>query len=90
MAYKITNSLTCISSFMGIWKLLVITIFSLCFTREKEKLREEVAARRQKKLIVRHARHQFLEAAALRELELLQELDRFSFFCWKFIESSNI
>ncbi|KAF3776715.1 hypothetical protein EJ110_NYTH47549 [Nymphaea thermarum] len=43
---------------------------------EKEKLREEVAARRQKKLVVRHARHQFLEAAALRELELLQELDR--------------
>ncbi|XP_049936727.1 uncharacterized protein LOC116265450 isoform X2 [Nymphaea colorata] len=43
---------------------------------EKEKLREEVAARRQKKLIARHARHQFLEDAALRELELLQELDR--------------
>ncbi|CAN6487089.1 unnamed protein product [Victoria cruziana] len=43
---------------------------------EKEKLREEVAARRQKKLIARHARNQLLEAAALRESELLQDLDR--------------
>ncbi|CAN6487088.1 unnamed protein product [Victoria cruziana] len=42
---------------------------------EKEKLREEVAARRQKKLIARHARNQLLEAAALRESELLQDLD---------------
>ncbi|PSS24545.1 Protein efr3 like [Actinidia chinensis var. chinensis] len=43
---------------------------------EKSKLREEIIARRQKKLLVRHARHKYLEEAALREAELLQELDR--------------
>ncbi|KAJ9680144.1 hypothetical protein PVL29_019433 [Vitis rotundifolia] len=43
---------------------------------EKSKLREEIVARRQKKLLVRHARQKYLEEAALREAELLQELDR--------------
>ncbi|KAJ4952696.1 hypothetical protein NE237_029528 [Protea cynaroides] len=43
---------------------------------EKSRVREEIVARRQKKLIVRHARQKYLEEAALREAELLQELDR--------------
>ncbi|XP_043717268.1 protein PRRC2C-like [Telopea speciosissima] len=43
---------------------------------EKSRLREEIVARRQKKLLVRHARQKYLEEAALREAELLQELDR--------------
>ncbi|KAG9452896.1 hypothetical protein H6P81_005800 [Aristolochia fimbriata] len=43
---------------------------------EKAKLREEIAARRQKKLFERCARQKFLEEAALRETELLKELDR--------------
>ncbi|XP_026406256.1 uncharacterized protein LOC113301683 isoform X2 [Papaver somniferum] len=43
---------------------------------EKSMLREEIAARRQKKLLVQRARQKFLEEAALRESELLQELDR--------------
>ncbi|MQM04803.1 hypothetical protein Taro_037613 [Colocasia esculenta] len=45
-------------------------------TRERFKLREELAARRQKKLIVRRNRQKYLEEAALREMELIQELDR--------------
>ncbi|XP_077238411.1 uncharacterized protein LOC143879740 isoform X3 [Tasmannia lanceolata] len=43
---------------------------------EKSKLREEIAARRQKKLLVRRDRQIFLEEAALRETELLKDLDR--------------
>ncbi|XP_042502913.1 uncharacterized protein LOC122080099 isoform X2 [Macadamia integrifolia] len=43
---------------------------------EKSRLREEIVARRQKKLLVRHARQKYLEETALREAELLQELDR--------------
>ncbi|XP_059277987.1 uncharacterized protein LOC132032392 isoform X3 [Lycium ferocissimum] len=43
---------------------------------EKAKIKEEVIARRQRKLLSRHARQKFLEEAALREAELLQELDR--------------
>ncbi|CAN4110486.1 unnamed protein product [Withania somnifera] len=43
---------------------------------EKAKLKEEVVARRQRKLLNRQARQKFLEEAALRESELLQELDR--------------
>ncbi|KAG8363536.1 hypothetical protein BUALT_Bualt19G0032600 [Buddleja alternifolia] len=43
---------------------------------EKAKLREDIAARRQQKLLVRRARQQFLEEAALREAELIQRLDR--------------
>ncbi|KAF5175171.1 hypothetical protein FRX31_035244 [Thalictrum thalictroides] len=43
---------------------------------EKSQLREEIVARRQKKLLVRRARQKYLEDAALREAELLQELDR--------------
>lgn len=46
-------------------------------TREKSKLREEIAARRQKRLLLRQARRKYLEEAALRETELLKELDRF-------------
>jgi transcriptional antiterminator Rof (Rho-off) len=51
---------------------------SLFFFREKTKLREGIVARRQKKLIMRRARQKYLEEAALREAELLQELDRFN------------
>ncbi|KAJ0741643.1 putative Galactose-binding-like domain superfamily, armadillo-like helical [Helianthus annuus] len=43
---------------------------------EKEKLKEEIVARRQKKLLVRRARQKYLEEIALHEAELLQELDR--------------
>ncbi|KAK6936545.1 hypothetical protein RJ641_033575 [Dillenia turbinata] len=43
---------------------------------EKSKLREEIAARRQKKLLFRRARQKYLEDAAFQEAELLQELDR--------------
>ncbi|PKI63453.1 hypothetical protein CRG98_016120 [Punica granatum] len=43
---------------------------------DKSKLREDIIARRQKKLVMRHARQKFLEEAALHEAELLQELDR--------------
>lgn len=43
---------------------------------EKAKLREEIVSRRQQKLLLRRARQQFLEEAALREAELIQKLDR--------------
>ncbi|KAF6169424.1 hypothetical protein GIB67_021427 [Kingdonia uniflora] len=43
---------------------------------EKSRIREEIAARRQKKLLVRRSRQKFLEDTALEEAELLQELDR--------------
>ncbi|KAK4397490.1 hypothetical protein Sango_1585600 [Sesamum angolense] len=46
------------------------------FVSEKARLREEIAARRQQKLILRRARQQILEEAALREAELIQKLDR--------------
>ncbi|KAI7729642.1 hypothetical protein M8C21_032464, partial [Ambrosia artemisiifolia] len=42
---------------------------------EMAKLKEEIVARRQKKLLVRRARQKHLEEIALREAELLQELD---------------
>ncbi|KAG5009705.1 hypothetical protein GYH30_018179 [Glycine max] len=43
---------------------------------EKSKLKEDIIARRQKKLLMRHARQKHLEEASLREADLLQELDR--------------
>lgn len=43
---------------------------------EKSKIREDIKARRRKKLFARRARHKYLEEAALREAELVQELDR--------------
>lgn len=43
---------------------------------EKSKLREDIATRRQRKLLMRHTRQKYLEEAAVREAELLQELDR--------------
>ncbi|KAL9245193.1 hypothetical protein vseg_018871 [Gypsophila vaccaria] len=43
---------------------------------EKTRLKEEIFARRQKKLLLRRARQKYLEDADLREAELLQELDR--------------
>ncbi|KAF9624480.1 hypothetical protein IFM89_011523 [Coptis chinensis] len=43
---------------------------------EKSRLREDIVARRQKKLLLRRARQKYLEEAALREAELLQEVDR--------------
>ncbi|XP_048331486.2 uncharacterized protein LOC107428748 isoform X1 [Ziziphus jujuba] len=45
-------------------------------TLEKSKLREDIAARRQKKLLMRHDRQKYLEEVAVREAELVQELDR--------------
>jgi hypothetical protein len=47
------------------------------FNRERSKLREEIIARRQKKLLIRHTREKYLEETSSREMELLQELDRF-------------
>ncbi|KAG1355466.1 hypothetical protein COCNU_07G015780 [Cocos nucifera] len=44
--------------------------------RERSKLREEIIVRRQKKLLMRRARQKYLEEAASREMELLQELDK--------------
>ncbi|KAG5538928.1 hypothetical protein RHGRI_019470 [Rhododendron griersonianum] len=44
---------------------------------EKSKLKEEIIARRQKKLLIRRARQKYLEEAALQEAELLQELDSY-------------
>ncbi|OMO93100.1 Tubulin binding cofactor A [Corchorus capsularis] len=43
---------------------------------EKTKLREDIVARRQQKILMRRSRQKHLEEAALREAELLQELDR--------------
>ncbi|KAK9273545.1 hypothetical protein L1049_018355 [Liquidambar formosana] len=43
---------------------------------EKLRIREDIVARRKKKLLARRERQKFLEEAALRETELLQELDR--------------
>ncbi|XP_047337665.1 uncharacterized protein LOC124941396 isoform X2 [Impatiens glandulifera] len=43
---------------------------------EKSKLREEISARRQNKILARSARQKYLEEMALRETDLLQELDR--------------
>ncbi|KAL6515007.1 hypothetical protein OROGR_020586 [Orobanche gracilis] len=43
---------------------------------ERAKLREEIVARMQQKLLLRRAREQFLEEAALREAELTEKLDR--------------
>ncbi|XP_051144595.1 uncharacterized protein LOC127260737 isoform X2 [Andrographis paniculata] len=43
---------------------------------EKAKLREEIVALRQQKLMMRRARQQFREEAALREAELVQKLHR--------------
>lgn len=45
-------------------------------TLEKARLKEEIIARRQKKLLMRRARQKYLEEAAVHEAELLQELDR--------------
>ncbi|XP_006662117.2 uncharacterized protein LOC102704180 [Oryza brachyantha] len=43
---------------------------------EKTRLREDIIARRQKKLLIRHTREKYLEETTSREMELLQELDR--------------
>ncbi|XP_072956255.1 uncharacterized protein [Typha angustifolia] len=43
---------------------------------ERSKLKEEIIVRRQKKLLIKHARQKYLEEANSREMELLQELDR--------------
>ncbi|KAI0488441.1 hypothetical protein KFK09_028272 [Dendrobium nobile] len=43
---------------------------------ERSKLKEEVAVRMQKKLVMRRARQKILEEAASKEMELLEELDR--------------
>nr|GMD71691.1 uncharacterized protein LOC109181898 isoform X2 [Ipomoea batatas] len=43
---------------------------------EKARLREQIVARRQKKLLTRRARQTYLEEATIREAQLLQELDR--------------
>ncbi|PON87476.1 Galactose-binding domain-like [Trema orientale] len=43
---------------------------------EKSKLQEDIAVRRQRKLLMRHNRQKYLEEAAVREAEHLRELDR--------------
>lgn len=43
---------------------------------ERSRLKEEITARRQKKLLIRHAREKYLEETRSREMELMQELDR--------------
>lgn len=43
---------------------------------ERSRLKEEITARRQKKLLLRHAREKYLEETCSRETELMQELDR--------------
>ncbi|PAN48176.1 hypothetical protein PAHAL_9G365400 [Panicum hallii] len=43
---------------------------------ERSRLKEEITARRQKKLLIRHARQKYLEETSSREMELMQELDR--------------
>lgn len=43
---------------------------------ERSKLREEIIARRQKKLLIRHTREKYLEETSCKEMELMQELDR--------------
>ncbi|XP_066387255.1 LOW QUALITY PROTEIN: uncharacterized protein [Miscanthus floridulus] len=43
---------------------------------ERSRLKEEITARRQKKLLIRHAREKYLEETSSREMELMQELDR--------------
>jgi len=44
---------------------------------ERSRLKEEITARRQKKLLIRHARQKYLEETSSREMELMQDLDRF-------------
>ncbi|XP_020872334.1 uncharacterized protein LOC9306524 isoform X1 [Arabidopsis lyrata subsp. lyrata] len=46
------------------------------YALEKAKLREDLVARRQKKILMWRDRQKYLEETALREAELLQELDR--------------
>ncbi|KAG8092705.1 hypothetical protein GUJ93_ZPchr0012g20199 [Zizania palustris] len=43
---------------------------------ERSRLREEIIARRQKKLLIKHTREKYLEETSSREMELMQELDR--------------
>ncbi|KAJ1296047.1 hypothetical protein BS78_01G269200 [Paspalum vaginatum] len=43
---------------------------------ERSKLKQEITARRQKKLLIRHVREKYLEETSSREMELMQELDR--------------
>jgi len=43
---------------------------------ERSRLKEEITARRQKKLLIRHARQKYLEETSSREMELMQELDK--------------
>ncbi|KAM0859799.1 hypothetical protein ACQ4PT_046932 [Festuca glaucescens] len=43
---------------------------------ERSRLREEIIARRQKKLLIRRTREKYLEETSSREMELMQALDR--------------
>jgi len=65
----------------SICKSVSMKCLKTCFTfvdiSEKSKLKEDILARRQKKLLMRHDRQKYLEEAALREAEILQELDRY-------------
>ena len=45
--------------------------------RERSRLREEIIARRQKKLLIRRTREKYLEETSSKEMELMQALDRF-------------
>lgn len=72
--------------FVFIFSKFSVVIELICYSKclyfhlnsEKLKLKEEVMARRQQKLLVRHTRQKYLEEAASREAELIQQLDRFS------------
>lgn len=56
---------------------MLIILLILYIIREKAKLREDLVARRQKKILMWRDRQKYLEETALQEAELLQELDRF-------------
>lgn len=56
---------------------MLIILLILHIIREKAKLREDLVARRQMKILMWRDRQKYLEEKALREAELLQELDRF-------------
>ena len=64
--------------------LLVMQLTCILLDRERSKLREEIIARRQKKLLIRHTREKYLEETSCKEMELMQELDRFGAVAFSF------
>lgn len=65
------------SFFLILFFLAVIILLILYIIREKIKLRQDLVARRQKKILMWRDRQKYLEETASREAELVQELDRF-------------